>query len=200
MGSTLTNLVYHVVFSTKGRVPVIIPELRDEVHRYLGGIIKGESGIPLQINAMPDHVHMVLKLKPIHVLSEIMQKVKGSSSKWINEQKRLVDRFSWQEGYGAFTVSESQMARTLRAASSCCGFPSAFCPALRAWPSSGCSGQPSPRASSRVRQPLIRSTISAVIRYVREQEKHHQNLSFRDEFIRILKRHRVEYDERYIWT
>ena len=150
MGSTLTNLVYHVVFSTKGRVPVIIPELRDEVHRYLGGIIKGENGIPLQINAMPDHVHMVIKLKPVHVLSEIMQKVKGSSSKWINEQKRLVDRFSWQEGYGAFTVSESR--------------------------------------------------LPAVIRYVSEQEKHHQNLLFRDEFIRILKRHRVEYDERYIWT
>jgi REP element-mobilizing transposase RayT len=150
MGSTLTNLIYHVIFSTKDREPAIIPEIRDELHRYLGGIVKGEGGVLLQIGGMPDHIHMVIKLKPIYALSEIMKKVKGSSSKWINEQNRLMDRFSWQEGYGAFTVSESQTA--------------------------------------------------AVIRYVGEQENHHRTLSFKDEFLLILKRHEVEYDERYLWT
>jgi REP element-mobilizing transposase RayT len=114
MGSTLTNLIYHVIFSTKDREPAIIPEIRDEFHRYLGGIVKGEGGVLLQIGGMPDHIHMVIKLKPIYALSEIMKKVKGSSSKWINEQNRLMDRFSWQEGYGAFTVSESQTAAVIR--------------------------------------------------------------------------------------
>jgi putative transposase len=150
MGSTLTNLVYHVVFSTKEREPMIVQEFRDEVHQYIGGIVKGEGGILLQIGGTSDHIHIVIKLKPIHALSEIMQKVKGSSSKWINEKNRLPGRFAWQDGYGAFTVSQSQ--------------------------------------------------LSAVIRYVSGQEKHHSHLSFKDEFVRMLERHGVEYDERYIWT
>ena len=149
MGSTLTNLIYHVVFSTKARKPMIIQEIRDELYRYMGGIVKGEGGILFQIGGMPDHIHMVLKLKPVHRLSEIMQKVKGNSSKWINEQNRLVGRFGWQDGYGAFTVSESQ--------------------------------------------------VPVVVRYVQEQEKHHRSFSFKEEFIRILKRHQVEYNE-YLWT
>ncbi len=150
MGSTLTNLVYHIIFSTKDRKPLLIQELQEELYRYVGGIIKGEGGILLQIGGMPDHIHLVVKLKPIHTLSEVMRKVKGNSSKWINEQKKLTGRFSWQEGYGAFTVSESQ--------------------------------------------------IPTVVEYVKEQENHHETLSFKDEFILILKRHQVQYDERYLWT
>lgn len=129
---------------------MIIQEIRDELYRYMGGIVKGEGGVLLQISGMPDYIHMVVKLKPIHTLSGIMQKVKGNSSKWINEQNRLMGRFSRQEGYGAFTVSEFQ--------------------------------------------------IQAVVRYVRDQENHHNNLSFQEEFRLILKRHQVEYDERYLWT
>ncbi len=150
MGSTLTNLLYHIIYSTKGREPTIIPEIRDELYRYIGGIIKGEGGVLLEIGGMPDHVHLVTKLKPVHSLSEFMQKVKGNSSKWLNEQNLGTGRFSWQDGYGAFLVSESQ--------------------------------------------------LSTVTRYVKEQEKHHHRLSFKDEFVQFLKRHEVEYDERYLWT
>ena len=89
MGSTLTNLIYHVVFSTKAREPMIIQEIRDELfYRYMGDIVKGEGGVLFQVGGMPDHIHMVLKLKPVHRLSEIMQQVKGNSSKWINEIRR----------------------------------------------------------------------------------------------------------------
>jgi REP element-mobilizing transposase RayT len=150
MGSTLSNLAYHIIFSTKGREPTITPEIRDELYRYMGGIIKAEGGGLLQIGGMPDHLHMVVKLKPVHSLSEIMQKVKGGSSKWVNKKNRFLHKFAWQEGYGAFTVSQSQM--------------------------------------------------SVVVRYVSEQEKHHRKLSFNEEFIGILERHGVEYDERFIWT
>ena len=150
MASTLTNLLYHIVFSTKSRKPMIIPELHDDLHRYMGGIIKGEGGVLFEIGGMSDHIHMAIKLKPVHSLSDIMQKVKGNSSKWMNEQNRLTGRFSWQDGYGAFSVSESQ--------------------------------------------------ISTVMRYVREQAKHHRRQSFKDEFIQLLKRHGVEYGERYLWT
>jgi REP element-mobilizing transposase RayT len=150
MGSTLTNLIYHVVFSTKAREPLIIQEIRGELYRYMGGIVKGEGGILIQTGGMPDHIHMILKLKPVHKLSDIMQKVKGNSSKWINEQNRLEGRFGWQDGYGAFTVSESQ--------------------------------------------------VPAVVKYIKEQEKHHINFSFKDEFIRILNRHQVEYNEQHLWA
>lgn len=150
MGSTLTNLVYHVIFSTKNREPMINPTICKELYSYIGGIVKGENATVLQIGGMPDHIHRVLKLKPVHSLSEIMQKLKGSSSKWVNEQGRLNEKFSWQEGYGAFTVSESQ--------------------------------------------------ITTVVHYVKSQENHHRNLSFKEEFTQFLKRHKVEYDDRYLYT
>ena len=150
MGSTLSNLLYHVVFSTKNREPSLIPAIRDDLYRYIGGIIKKEKGILIQIGGMPDHLHLVVKLNPAHSLSDIMKNIKGSSSKWINEQKILMGRFGWQEGYGAFTISESQ--------------------------------------------------LPGVLRYVSEQEKHHRTLSFKDEFVVFLKRHRIEYDDRYIWS
>ncbi|MCA1797407.1 MAG: IS200/IS605 family transposase [Desulfuromonadaceae bacterium] len=114
MASTLTNLVYHVVFSTKGREPMIVASICDELYRYIGGIVKNEGGILIQIGGMPDHLHLVVKLKPNHQLSQIMQKIKGNSSKWINTQGQLKDRFSWQDGYGAFTVSESQVPIVVR--------------------------------------------------------------------------------------
>ena len=109
MGSTLTNLIYHVVFSTKGREPVLASDMRDELYRYIGGIVKADNGILIQIGGMADHIHILLKLKPIHKFSDIMQNIKGSSSKWINEQNCLGVKFRWQDGYGAFSVSASQV-------------------------------------------------------------------------------------------
>ncbi|MEA3466480.1 MAG: IS200/IS605 family transposase [Thermodesulfobacteriota bacterium] len=88
------NLIYHVVFSTKDLEPMIFPSVREELYRYIGGIIKNEGGISLQIGGMPDHLHLVIKLKPTHELSNIMQKIKGNSSKWINTQGQLKNRFS----------------------------------------------------------------------------------------------------------
>jgi REP element-mobilizing transposase RayT len=85
MGSTVANLLYHVVFSTKNRERLISAEIRDELYRYIGRIIAGENGILLEIGGLPDHIHIFLKLKPIHSLSEMMRKIKGSSSKWVNE-------------------------------------------------------------------------------------------------------------------
>ena len=142
MASTLTNLVYHIIFSTKGREPMIVAEIRDEFYRYIGGIL-------LQIGGMPDHLHLVVKLKPSQALSTVIQKIKGNSLEWINEQKRFKSRFAWQVGYGAFSISESQ--------------------------------------------------IPMVVRYLKEQEIHHQKLSFKDELTLVLDRHQVDYEERHIW-
>ncbi len=148
MASTFTNLLYHVIFSTKNRERTIKFDIQDELYRYIGGILKNEGGILLAAGGIADHVHILVKLKPVHALSDMVRLVKGNSSKWLNEKKRLSSRFAWQEGYGAFSVSESQLPTALR--------------------------------------------------YIKEQHKHHEKLSFKDELSIILARHRIEYDERHI--
>ena len=110
MAGTYTNLLYHLVFSTKNRQPWIAPEIEEELYRYVGGIVRGEGGTLLEVNGMPDHVHLLVKLKPARAVSEILQHIKGNSSKWLNETKMRVRKFGWQDGYAAFTVSESQVA------------------------------------------------------------------------------------------
>ena len=84
-----------------------------ELYSYLGGIIKNEGGIPLEIGGMPDHVHIACKFKPADSLSILMRKLKTNSSKWLNLNAKYVGRFSWQEGYGAFSVSESQVEKVI---------------------------------------------------------------------------------------
>ena len=109
MGSTLTRLVFHVVFSTKNREPFITNSVRDELYRYIGGVVTQEGGVLLEIGGIADHVHLLLTLKPSQTLSNLMQKIKGNSSKWVNETSKLSVHFGWQEGYGAFSVSASQV-------------------------------------------------------------------------------------------
>ncbi len=108
MSQTLTNLLYHIVFSTKGRENLITDELRKDLYPYIGGIVKGEKGTPICVGGMMDHVHLLIKFSPTINFSQIVQKIKGGSSKWIHEKQnnRL---FSWQGGYGAFSVSESNI-------------------------------------------------------------------------------------------
>jgi putative transposase len=109
MPSTFTNLLYHIVFSTKQREPLITEDFREELYKYIGGIIRAEDGILIEIGGIDDHVHLVAKLKPSMAVSEYLNKIKSNSSKWVNENKKSARRFAWQEGYAAFTVSESQV-------------------------------------------------------------------------------------------
>lgn len=111
MASTFANLLYHIVFTTKGRAPSIGDEIRDDLYRYIGGIIRGERGVLLEIGGMPDHLHLLAKLKTDIAVSGLVQKVKGGSSKWLNERPEHGERFEWQAGYGIFSVSESQVEK-----------------------------------------------------------------------------------------
>jgi putative transposase len=111
MSGTYSNLLYHVVFSTKNRYPLIAASFRDDLHAYLGGIVREREGIPLMVGGMPDHVHILLKLKPKFAVSDVMRDVKAASSKWVNETKEGLRKFGWQDGFSAFTVSHSQVAR-----------------------------------------------------------------------------------------
>jgi putative transposase len=109
MAGTYTNLLYHLVFSTKGRFPLVTRELQPELYAYVGGIVRGEGGVLIEIGGMSDHVHLLAKFKPTAALAEMLRLVKGSSSKWVNEEKSKARKFGWQDGYGAFSVSESQV-------------------------------------------------------------------------------------------
>lgn len=111
MSGTYTNLLYHIVFSTKNRFPFITSGLKDDLYAYIGGIIRGEDGILLEIGGMPDHVHLLVKFKPISSVSDMLRKIKANSSKWVNETHASARKFGWQDGFAAFTVSESQAPR-----------------------------------------------------------------------------------------
>ena len=111
MAKTYTKLIYHIVFSTKERAPLITEEIRDRLYEYFGGVIRGERGSVLEIGGVADHVHILARFGAAVAVSEMVQRIKGSSSHWMNA--RPESWFAWQNGYGAFTVSESQVA-TLR--------------------------------------------------------------------------------------
>jgi putative transposase len=149
MPSTHTNLLYHIVFSTKCRIPLITQNLQDELYRYTGGIIRAEGGVSLEIGGTTDHLHLLTRFKPAISVSEMLGRIKANSSKWANENKMKLRKFGWQEGCGAFSVSESQ--------------------------------------------------VNSVVNYIRGQEEHHRKQTFQEEYVALLQKHGIEYDEKYLW-
>src|SRR6516165_4525527 len=109
MPSTFTNLLYHIVFSTKNRRQSISGDFRDDLYSYAGGIIRDEKGTLLEIGGMPDHVHLLVQLPASLALSDTLRLIKANTAKWANERRGARTLFAWQIGYGAFTVSESQV-------------------------------------------------------------------------------------------
>ena len=108
MSHTYTNLLYHVVFSTKERRPFISADVKPRLHGYLGGIAKDIDCIPLKIGGVADHVHLLLKIPPKLAVSEVLRLLKCNSSGWVHTEFPQLKMFAWQEGYGAFTVSASK--------------------------------------------------------------------------------------------
>jgi putative transposase len=107
MPSTHLSLHYHIVFSTKGRAPVIAAEWRERLHAYLGGVVRNIEGVPEAIGGVCDHLHLLIGLRATACLADVVRDVKAVSSRWVHEE--IGERaFAWQEGYGAFTVSASQ--------------------------------------------------------------------------------------------
>jgi len=115
VSTTYTNLLYHVVFATKYRKPKITDSIKPRLYEYMGGIIRGQRGIVLEIGGVQDHVHLLCKLSPSLAVSDVLRFVKGSSSKWMNETFPSWNlKFAWQTGFAAFTVSHSQASSVRR--------------------------------------------------------------------------------------
>src|SRR3989442_3163848 len=140
---------FHCVFSTKVRRPQITPELADRLWPFLGGIARQNKMVAIEIGGVADHIHILLSLPATLPVAKALQLIKGGSSKWVHETFPEHRLFGWQEKYGAFSVSVSQMDKT--------------------------------------------------IEYIRNQEAHHRRMTFQEEFLALLKRHRITYDERYLW-
>lgn len=109
MPGTYFNLNLHVIFSTRGRMPVIAATLENDLYRYISGIIHSEGGVLIKIGGTENHIHILLKLKPSHCIPELVKRIKGKSSRWINSLRKTEGHFLWQEGYGVFSVSESKL-------------------------------------------------------------------------------------------
>jgi putative transposase len=108
MANTYSQINMHCVFAVKGRENFITRNFRDDLYRYISGILKKDGSYPLAVNGWTDHVHAFFELPVTMAVSDQMRMVKASSSKWINDNNFLRGNFSWQEGYGAFSYSRSQ--------------------------------------------------------------------------------------------
>ena len=141
---------FHCVFATKDRRPHLTPALRERLFPFLGGIARQNKFKTLEIGGVEDHVHILLALPSTLPIAKALQLIKGGSSKWIHDTFPEHKLFTWQEKYGAFSVSVSQ--------------------------------------------------LNTVTHYIRTQPEHHRKTTFEQEFLLLLKKHRIEFDEKYLWT
>jgi len=114
MANTYTQIHIHTIFAVRNRQSLIHDAWRDDLYKYITGIVRNHRHKLLQINGMPDHVHMLIGYRPVQSLSELMKFVKQDSAKWINQHSFLNGRFSWQEGFGAFSHSRSQVPQVIK--------------------------------------------------------------------------------------
>jgi len=109
MANTYTQLYVHIIFSPKGRQNLIHTPIKTKVHKYITGIIKNKGQKLMIINGMPDHIHILIGFSPEISLSDLIGIIKSNSTNFINDQKLVPGKFSWQRGFGAFTYSKSQV-------------------------------------------------------------------------------------------
>ncbi|HKK76555.1 MAG TPA: IS200/IS605 family transposase [Saprospiraceae bacterium] len=114
MANTYTQIHLHVIFAVQNRNALIQDSWEEKLYKYITGIVQQYGHKMLQINGMPDHVHLLIGMRPTQSLSDLMKQVKGSSTEWINENKWTRHKFSWQAGYGAFSYAKSEVPRVIK--------------------------------------------------------------------------------------
>lgn len=109
MANTFTQIYLHIVFAVQNRTSLIQPEWKDELFKYITGIIKNNRHKLIAINGTSNHLHIAIGYKPHQLIPELLQEIKANSSKWINEKRFVKGKFNWQAGYGAFSFSHSHL-------------------------------------------------------------------------------------------
>ena len=107
MSHSFSQLLYHIVFGTQHRQDLIDPELRDDLYPLIAAIVRNDRCSLLGIGGMPDHVHLLVRMRPNLTVSDLLRSIKANSSRWVHERSETPRQFGWQEGYAAFSVSES---------------------------------------------------------------------------------------------
>ena len=113
MADTFTQIHIHTVFAVQNRESLISKDWREDLYKYIIAIIQNHDHKVLAIGGMGDHVHVLFGFRPTQSLSDLMQQVKRNSSEWINKSRRVIGKFSWQEGYGAFSYGKSQVPNVI---------------------------------------------------------------------------------------
>jgi putative transposase len=149
MANTYTQMYVQIVFAVSGRTNLVSENNRVEIEKYICGIILNKKSKPIAIYCNPDHIHLLVGLHPAIAVSDLTRDIKSNSSKFINDKKWLSRKFNWQDGFGAFTYSRSQ--------------------------------------------------IDTVTKDIINQPKHHKKQSFKEEYLGILKKLNIEYDEKYLF-
>jgi putative transposase len=150
VANTFTQIYIQAVFAVKGRMNYISHTHEDELYRYIGGILKNKGHKSLAINGMPDHIHVFFGMKFIEALSDLIRDLKSNSSGFINKKNWVRGAFHWQDGFGGFSYSNSQ--------------------------------------------------INDVIQYIKNQKQHHENRSFKDEYLSLLEEFKIQYDAKYVFN
>jgi len=114
MSQSFTNLLYHIIFSTKDRRPIIKADYQSRLYDYIGGVLRSTGGISLGINGTEDHVHVLAKLRPDRALSDVLRELKANATGWMHNIFPRLSHFYWQRGYAAFTVSQSNLRHVQR--------------------------------------------------------------------------------------
>jgi REP element-mobilizing transposase RayT len=149
MANTYTQIYIQIVFAVKGRQNLILKEKREELQKFITGIVHNRGQKLFAVYAMPDHVHMLVSMSPTITISDLVRDIKAGSSKFINDQKWMTEKFNWQEGYGAFSYSKS--------------------------------------------------SVDVVVKYILNQEEHHKNKSFKNEYLEFLEKFDIEYNPKYLF-
>jgi putative transposase len=149
MANTYTQMYIQIVFAVKRRQNLIQKKWKDELHKYICGIVNGKGQKVYAIGGVEDHIHILVSIKPNIAISDLVRDIKANSSKWINENEFVRGKFQWQEGFGAFSYAQSQ--------------------------------------------------LDNVIAYINNQEQHHQKKTFKDEYLTLLQKFDIEYDEKYLF-
>jgi putative transposase len=146
---SLSKVILHIIFSTKNREPWLNSEVRPRLHAYLATVCRDLGAELVRVGGVSDHVHIVTTLPRTLSQAQLIEQIKKASSKWIKTLDSRYRGFFWQRGYGAFSVSPSQ--------------------------------------------------LEAALQYVESQQEHHRTRTFQEEYRELLRRHGVEFDERYVW-
>ena len=149
MPQSLVRMLVHVVFSTKNRADSIVPEIEDGLFGYMNGIVENNKSKLIIGGGTTNHVHLLISLGKVLSISELIGDIKRDSSSWIKKQDATFNQFYWQEGYGAFSVGQTE--------------------------------------------------DEIAMKYIENQKEHHKTKDYKTEFRGFLKKHNIEYDERYVW-